>query len=82
MKNKKPKFCETLLPGYYYLRTKNVHRCFYATGTTRGNKWIDLTDPKPQWMDLLWNCMSSDEIIASTFHTENPTACSFNFKWL
>jgi hypothetical protein len=72
---KKVKFCETLKPGYYLLDDKftGLKRCVYATGTTKGNKWIDLTSPNPQWVALMWNCISQDEISKSVYYEQNPT---------
>jgi hypothetical protein len=68
----KKKYCETLKPGFYYINGEES-RCFYVTGTTKGNKWIDLYVPNPQWMTLMWNCIDSYEINLSTFHQQNPT---------
>ena len=69
----KQKYCETLKVGYYFIEG---NRCIYATGTTKGNKWIDLDVPKPQWRTLMWNCINTLDIAFTTYHTDNPT----NFK--
>jgi hypothetical protein len=42
----KQKFAETLIPGFYFIEG---NRCIYATGTTKGNKWIDLCPSNPEW---------------------------------
>ena len=74
----KIKYCETLKPGYYLLDDTftETKRCVYATGTTSGNKWIELNVPNPKWMSLMWNCISQDEINQSVYYKENPTKYS------
>ena len=67
------KYCETLKPGFYLFNGLHCKRCVYATGTTRGNKWIDLDVPNPAWMTLMWNCVAKDEICLCTYHETNPT---------
>jgi hypothetical protein len=75
----KQKYCETLKPGFYYIKGEGVnigiHRCFYLTGTTKGNKWIELVVKNPQWTSLMWNTVSSCsyEIELSQYYEENPT---------
>ena len=79
------KYCETFKPGFYFStlysrRTGEVidERAYYLTGTTKGNKWINLMSHSPQWSGLMWNCirrqdfeLPNNEII---FHgEENPT---------
>jgi hypothetical protein len=73
------KYCETLKKGYYLLDKPSwgLKRCVYATGTTKGNKWIELNVPNPTWMTLMWNCISKDEINISDYHAENPTEYQF-----
>jgi hypothetical protein len=70
----KQKYCETLKPGFYYIKAENlgVHRCLYLTGTSKGNKWIELVVKNPQWTTLMWNCVSSYEIELSQYYEENP----------
>jgi hypothetical protein len=69
------KYCETLKVGFYLIQGD---RCFFTTGTTKGNKWINLDEPNPQWNSIMWNCIDKYEIDLSVFHTENPT--KFNLK--
>jgi len=38
----KQKYCETLQPGFYLIEETFSYRCYYITGTTKGNKWINL----------------------------------------
>ncbi len=72
---KKQKYCETLKSGYYLLDDKatGLKRCVYASGTTKGNKWIEINVPNPVWMSLMWNCISKDEIDCSIYYEDNPT---------
>ena len=79
----KIKYCETLKPGFYYIKGEKIGRsyigarCFFITGTTKGNKWIELEDsPNPQWMALMWNCIDPYEINLSVYHQQNPTIFS------
>jgi hypothetical protein len=65
----KQKYCETLKPGFYLCDD----RCIYASGTTKGNKWIYLDSAKPEWNTLMWNCIEKYAIDNSTFHQTNPT---------
>ena len=76
---KHQKFCETLKPGYYLFEKDSIgmRRCVYATGTTKGNKWIELNVPDVCWTSLLWNCISKEQINASVYSEENPTGFSF-----
>ena len=71
----KIKFCETLKRGYYLIDDdlNGIKRCIYASSTTKGNKWIELNVPNPQWMTLMWNCISKDEIERSVYSEDNPT---------
>lgn len=91
---KKPKYCETLKPGFYLLRdeTLNLHRCVYCTGTTKGNKWIELDmdgnclwsvkegDKNGGWTGLFWNCISEEEINESVYSETNPTKINLKIK--
>ena len=79
------KYCETLTPGFY-LQTivyrdgiSTSQRAYYFTGTTKGNKWIDLNSAEPEWNSLMWNCISEKENSYGKleyFGSVNPT----NFK--
>lgn len=64
------KYVETLEPGFYLMDNK---RCYYITGTTSGNKWIDLEVPEPLWYSLLWNCVDRYDIELSVYSSDNPT---------
>lgn len=70
---KKPKYCEMLKLGFYLVNETNCFRCFYLTGTTSGNKWINLSVPNPQWNALMWTCINKYEVDFATFHNTNPT---------
>ncbi len=70
IKMAKQKYCETLTPGFYLIEGD---RCAYITGTTKGNKWINLNVPNPQWTGLMWNCITADDIPFRTLHSTNPT---------
>ena len=62
--------------GFYLIETD---RCYYLTGTKKGNRWINLDDPDPEWMSLIWTCLPKEkEILKSTYHKTNPT--QFNLK--
>jgi len=69
----KQKYCETLQPGFYLIEETFSYRCYYITGTTKGNKWINLNVPNPQWTGLMWNCITVDDISLCTLHSTNPT---------
>jgi len=75
----RPKFCETLKPGYYLFENESIgmRRCVYASGTTKGNKWIELNVPDASWTGLLWNCISKDQIDDSVYFEGNPTEYNF-----
>lgn len=77
------KYCETLTPGYYTKRLIVndkiiVDRVYYFTGTTKGNKWIELLCGNPKWCGLMPSAIRKDEMSIGDviFHSENPT----NFK--
>ena len=70
---KRTKYCETLKPGFYL----SDDRCIYASGTTKGNKWIYLNTPNPEWTTLMWNCIEKYAIDNSVYSETNPT--KFNF---
>lgn len=70
----KQKYCETLQPGFYIIEETFSNRCLYITGTTKGNKWINLAVPNPQWTGLMWNCINDDSIGLATIHSTNPTS--------
>jgi len=72
-----PKYCETLKQGYYLIKGIGA-RCIYVTGTTKGNKWINLEVPNPQWTRLQWNCIHRDEIEIGLYSETNPTSFSDN----
>lgn len=56
--------------GYYLTED----RCYYLTGTKKGNKWIYLDIPDPEWCSLVWTCLPKQtEINKSTYYKENPT---------
>lgn len=57
------------LPGH-------IDRVIYSTGTTRGNKWIELMYAQPSWMGLMWHAM--DDIDLSTHTLTNP--CKYKLK--
>ena len=69
-----PKYCETLQPGFYIIEETFSHRCFYITGTTKGNKWINLAVPNPKWTGLMSNGIDEYSIGLSTIHSTNPTS--------
>jgi hypothetical protein len=77
---KKQKYCETLKPGYYLYDNPSIDmkRCVYATGTLKGNKWIELNVPNPKWMSLMWFSLEKSEIDRSTYHETNPTEFILN----
>lgn len=66
------KYCESLAPGFYLLNATNCKRCFYITGTLKGNKWIDLEVPNPAWMSLMWTCINKDTLSDCTFYENDP----------
>lgn len=72
-KIKKAKYCETLEPGFYLVPS----RCLYVTGTTKGNKWIPLDVPEPEWNTLMWNCIEKYVIDRAVRYDENPTEFKF-----
>ena len=63
------KYCETLKAGFYLIKDE---KCFYITGTTKGNKWVDLDTHTPEWWGLMWNCIDPDEIEVAEYHETNP----------
>jgi len=67
------KYCETIKPGFYFAKSKES--ALYLTGTTKGNKWIQLgTLDEPRWVNLLWNCIKENEIENYFVYSEtNPT---------
>ena len=65
----KQKYCETIKPGYYYLPN---NRCLYVTGTTKGNKWINLASATPKWGTLMWNCIEQNVIDTANYSLTNP----------
>lgn len=61
-----------LLPGYYLIDNHITQRCYYITGTKKGNKWIEtevmhwceelnrherLPLPNCGWWALNWMCI-------------------------
>jgi hypothetical protein len=74
MKNK------NLKPGFYYYVNENIdtERCFYITGTLKGNKWIEIRVLDPEWTSLFWNCISESELNECTYFQENPTKYPIN----
>ena len=75
------------IPKGFYLTNDNT-RCYYVSGSTKGNKWIVLghinSDGfKPiedtQWNGLMWWCLLTDIDVGldalndTTFYTTNPT---------
>lgn len=66
----KTSHADTVIPGYYY----NTNRCYYLTGSKKGNKWIDLTYREPEWWGFAWMCIPSDsELDKMKFSETNPT---------
>ena len=58
--------------GYYY----NENRCYFLTGSKKGNKWIDLEDLDPEWVSLLWTCLPKEEELSEfnyKYSSLNPT---------
>lgn len=74
-KKKKFRYCETLKVGFYLQETNVGNRAYYFTGTTKGNKWIDLEVPDAEWFGLLWTCITKDiEYGKLTYYGDvNPT---------
>ncbi len=66
---KRKYYCETIKPGFYLTND----RCVYSTGTKKGNKWIYLEVPNPEWTTLMWTCIEPYSINKSTYHKNNPT---------
>lgn len=67
------RYCESLKKGYYL----SSDRCIYASGKTKGNKWIMLDAINPVWTGLLWNCIEKYSINNSTYYVNNPTKYKF-----
>jgi hypothetical protein len=73
------KFVETLRPGFYFkpeIKIRNYvepARCFYITGSLKGNKWVDFDNHSPKWMPLSWTSIDKDMMIDTTYHVSNPT---------
>ena len=86
---KKTYHAETLKPGFYYSLDihLNMTRCFYLTGSKKGNKWIYLADdedgevqylPNPEWWSLIWTCIPNAEDLNELEYSEtNPTSINF-----
>jgi hypothetical protein len=80
----KQKYCETLKPGFYL--EEDMNRCYYITGTTKGNKWIDFSPRKeltihntPFWNSLMWNAITPlDGFENMKYSVENPTDYDIN----
>lgn len=57
-------------PGYYLCSD----RCFYLTGTKKGNRWIYLDIPYPEWCSLNWMCLPKNyDLTDSKYSKTNPT---------
>lgn len=81
---------ETLKPGFYYPIDINLNmlRCYYLSGSKKGNKWIDLAYfeegetvflNSPEWMSLIWTCIpTSEELNEMEYSKTNPT--TWNLK--
>ena len=80
--SKKLKYCETLKPGFYLQETQFGKRAYYFSGSTKGNKWVDLDVTGAKWMGLLWTCLPDEQELSIgtvTFHGDsNPTGLPFN----
>jgi hypothetical protein len=74
IKMAKQKYCETLTPGFYLIEETFAYRCYYLTGTTKGNKWINLNVPNPKWTGLMWNAITPDDNDLTHYHQQNPTS--------
>lgn len=67
--------------GYYYKNTSEYARCFYFSGSKKGNRWIDIrsdghTYRDTMWMSLMWMCLPKEAELNSEgyIHFEqNPT---------
>lgn len=90
---KKKKYCETFKPGYYshILRSSRNpteiidERVYYLTGSTKGNKWINLNSHSPMWMSLMWNCIRKVDFELPNseieYHgSQNPTTFKLDLK--
>jgi hypothetical protein len=82
-KPKKLKFCETVKPGFYYSLCTNSkgeitnHRCYYLTGSTKGNKWINLQSFEPSWFCLMWNVIKKDKGLENCKYSETNPLTNF-----
>lgn len=76
---------ETLKPGYYcHLDIKlDMTRCYYLSGTKKGNKWIYFGDSDgwvkdPKWVALMWTCIpNAEELNDLEYYKQNPTDYEF-----
>ena len=69
---------DTLKKGFFYLKSEWGNRCYYLSGGKKGNKWIELLEPKPQWCTLTWTCIPDDEDLEECIFSEkNPTEFAF-----
>ena len=78
---------ETLKPGFYYHLDINLNmtRCFYLSGSKKGNKWIYFGDSDdqqyefrgvkdPEWVALMWTCIpKAEELNELEYYKQNPT---------
>ena len=75
MNKKRTYHAETLTPGFYFLANENVVRCYYLTGTKKGNKWIEMDGiDNPEWWSLIWTCIpTAEELTECKYFKQNPT---------
>lgn len=75
---------EKMKKGFYYANTQYFERCYYLSGTDKGNKWIDIRTvsgtesvrfPKPEWKEIVnWMGLPTPfDLIRMEYHTTNPT---------
>ena len=76
-------YAETITPGYYFVNTPNSIRCYYLSGSKKGNKWIDIAGidgdelsyvKNPEWWPLMWNHIpNKEELNKLEYFYYNPT---------
>jgi hypothetical protein len=73
------RFVETLTPGFYFKPEIKIGnyvepaRCYFITGSLKGNKWVDFDNHNPAWMSLSWTSINKEMMIDTTYHASNPT---------
>ena len=62
------RYSETVKAGYYL----HEDRCFYLTGTLKGNKWIYEDWADEGWVSLTWTCINAECVEGATYSETIP----------